>query len=178
LLEGKNLNLRIVEKEDLPLVAEWFNNPDFSGRFDPLDAQESRMEIEKKYEGLSSEEKWFIIEKKDGTKIGFIGHFPVRSNLEIGYALIPNERRKGYGTEAVLVMVDYLFLSKSIVRIQAGTNVENEASQKVLEKVGFQKEGLNRREVFVRGKWTDFYNYSILREEWKEPKILTKIVSG
>ena len=56
------MNLRIVEKEDLPLVAEWFNDPDFSGRFDPLDAQQSRTEIEKKYEDLSSEEKWFIVE--------------------------------------------------------------------------------------------------------------------
>jgi RimJ/RimL family protein N-acetyltransferase len=174
LLEGKNLNLRIVEKEDLPLVAEWFNDPNFSGRFDPIDSQQSRTEIEKKYGNLSSEEKWFIIEKKDGTKIGFIGHFPDRNNLEIGYALIPSERGKGYGTEAVLVMVDYLFLSKNIVRIQAGTNVENKASQKVLEKTGFQKEGINRKILFVRGKWTDFYNYSILREEWKEPKILTK----
>jgi RimJ/RimL family protein N-acetyltransferase len=177
LLEGKNLNLRIVEKEDLPLVAEWFNDPNFSGRFDPLDSQQSRTEIEKKYGNLSSEEKWFIIEKKDGTKIGFIGHFPDRSNLEIGYALIPSERRKGYGTEAVLVMVDYLFLSKNIVRIQAGTNIENKASQKILEKAGFQKEGINRKILFVRGKWTDFYNYSILREEWKEPKILTKTTS-
>jgi RimJ/RimL family protein N-acetyltransferase len=177
LLEGKNLNLRIVEKEDLPLVAEWFNDPNFSGRFDPIDSQQSRTEIEKKYGNLSSEEKWFIIEKKDGTKIGFIGHFPDRSNLEIGYALIPSERRKGYGTEAVLVMVDYLFLSKNIVRIQAGTNIENKASQKILEKAGFQKEGINRKILFVRGKWTDFYNYSILREEWKEPKILTKTTS-
>lgn len=177
MLEGKNLNLRIVEKEDLPLVAEWFNDPNFSGRFDPLDSQQSRTEIEKKYGNLSSEEKWFIIEKKDGTKIGFIGHFPDRSNLEIGYALVPSERRKGYGTEAVLVMVDYLFLSKNIVRIQAGTNIENKASQKILEKAGFQKEGINRKILFVRGKWTDFYNYSILREEWKEPKILAKTTS-
>ncbi len=174
MLEGRNVNLKIVEKEDLSLVAEWFNDPDFSGRFDPLDAQQSRREIEKKYENLSVEEKWFIIEKKDGTKVGFIGHFNVRNNVEIGYALIPSERRKGYGTEAVALMVDYLFLSKNIVRIQAGTNVENEASQRVLERAGFRKEGIGRKEVFVRGKWTDFYNFSILREEWKEPKILTK----
>jgi ribosomal-protein-alanine N-acetyltransferase len=150
LLEGKLVNLRIVEKEDLSLVAEWFNDPDFSGRFDPLDAQQSRTEIEKKYENLGVGEKWFIIEKKDGTKVGHIGLFTVRSNVEIGYALIPSERRKGYGTEAVVIMVDYLFLSKNIVRIQAGTNVENEASQKVLVKAGFRKEGISRKEVFVR----------------------------
>jgi RimJ/RimL family protein N-acetyltransferase len=37
----------------------------------------------------------------------------------IGYALLPNERGKGYGSEAVKIIVDYLFLSKNMVRIQA-----------------------------------------------------------
>jgi RimJ/RimL family protein N-acetyltransferase len=43
-----------------------------------------------------------------------------------------------------------------------------------LEKVGFKKEGIIRKHDFVYGKWIDDYIYSILREEWKEPKILTK----
>ena len=71
-------------------------------------------------------------------------------------------------------MVDYLFLSKDTIRIQAGTHVENMASQKVLERTGFKREGLMRREMFVWGKWADGYLCSILREEWKEPKILTR----
>jgi len=175
-LEGKKVNLRIVEKEDLPLVKEWFNNPDFTGEYDPLDAQESRADIEKRYEKLSSE-KWFLIETKAGSKIGFIGHFPQGERVEIGFALIPSEREKGYCTEAVKIMVDYLFLSKEIVRIQAGTNVRNNASQRVLEKAGFKREGTLRKALFVRGTWADTYLYSILREEWKEPEILTKATS-
>jgi RimJ/RimL family protein N-acetyltransferase len=71
-------------------------------------------------------------------------------------------------------MVDYLFLSKNIGRIQAYTNVRNKTAQKVLEKAGFKIEGTIRKLLFVRGAWTDYYLYSILREEWKEPKILTK----
>jgi len=177
LLEGRNVNLRIVEKEDLPLVKEWFNNPDFTGEYDPLDAQESKADIEKKYEKLTPEQKWFLIETKTGINIGFIGHFPEGDVLVIGYALIPSERGKGYCTEAVKIMVDYLFLSKNIVRIQAGTNVKNKASQKVLEKAGFKKEGTLQKSMFVRGEWVDTYVYSTLREEWKEPKILTKTVS-
>ena len=93
--------------------------------------------------------------------------------MEIGYNLIPSERGKGYGTEAVQITVDYLFLSRDIVRIQAITNVRNKASQRVLEKIGFKKEG-DSKISSVRGEWADAYLYSILREEWKEPKILTK----
>jgi RimJ/RimL family protein N-acetyltransferase len=93
---------------------------------------------------------------------------------EIGFALIPNERGKGYCTEATQLMVDYLFLSKNVTRIQATTHTRNAASQKVLEKAGFQKEGTLRKSNLVRGEFTDMFIFSILREEWKEPKILTR----
>jgi len=53
----------------------------------------------------------------------------------------------------------------------------NVASQKVLEKNGFKKEGTIRKSFFAKGEWRDMLLYSILREEWKEPKILTKTVS-
>ena len=71
-------------------------------------------------------------------------------------------------------MVDYLFLSKDTMRIQATTDVRNLASQKILEKTGFKKEGRLRKTGFVRGVWADDYLWSILREEWKQPRILTR----
>ena len=176
MLEGKNVNLRIMEKEDLPLIAEWFNKPEVFGEYNPLH-QVSRTEAEKMFEN-PHEEKSFIIEKKDGSKIGFIGHFYVLhvavKQLEIGYSLVPSERRKGYCTEATQLLVDYLFLSKDTMRIQAQTDQRNSASQRVLEKVGFKKEGTLRKSFFMRGEWRDAYIYSILREEWKEPRILTR----
>jgi len=93
--------------------------------------------------------------------------------ITIGYAIEPSEHGKGYGTEALQLMVDYLFLAKEIHRVQANTDPENKASQRILEKVDFEKEGISRKGNFVRGEWRDEYHYAILREEWKEPKILT-----
>ena len=174
MLEGKNVNLRLEEKEDMKLVSEWLNNPDYWGEYLPL-KQQSRTEVEKEYDSQPQDSKWFIVEKKDGSKIGSIGYFLATGNLvEIGYSLIPNERGKGYCTEAAKILVDYLFLSKSIVRVQSHTDVRNLPSQKVLEKTGFKKEGIVRKSLFARGEWRDMILYSILREEWKEPKILTK----
>jgi RimJ/RimL family protein N-acetyltransferase len=177
LLEGKNVNLRVMEKEDLPLITEWCNNIEFGSEYlRPL--QMSGAEIEKSGESTLFETKVFIIEKKDGSKIGHIWHFnmlaPYAKMQEIGYALVPSERRKGYCTEAAQLMVDYLFLSKDIARIQATTHTKNVASQKVLEKVGFKREGTLRKLALIRGEKTDMFIFSILREEWKEPKILTK----
>jgi RimJ/RimL family protein N-acetyltransferase len=173
LLEGKTVNLRVVEKEDLSLLADWSNNPEFVGEFIWFQ-QQSRTEWEKRYDTLTSETKWFFIEKKDATKIGTVFHFSTGNLLEIGYILVSSERGKGYCSEAVKIMVDYLFLSRELVRVQAITDVDNFASQRVLEKAGFKKEGILRKSAFIRGKWCDDCLYSILREEWKEPKVLTK----
>jgi len=156
----------------LSLVGEWRNTPEFQGEYNLL-IQESKEDLEKRYNNFRPEEKWFLIEKKDGTKIGLIILEIEGGVQEIGYGVIPNDRGKGYCTEAVKIAVDYLFLSKPLVRIQAHTNVKNTASQRVLEKAGFKKEGIVRKRIFVRGSWRDEFLYSILREEWKEPKILT-----
>ena len=178
MLEGKNVNLRILEKEDVSLYHEWTNNVEFLGEyFSP--SQRSKTDMEKALSEPGPHDfRDFIIEKKDGTKIGFITHFyvlhPMGKLLEIGYALVPSERGKGYCTEAAQIMVDYLFLSKETPYVQATTDSENIASQRVLQKVGFKKEGTMRKRAYVRGKLRDITLFSILREEWKEPKILTK----
>jgi len=171
------VNLRIMEKEDIPLFLDWTNNRAFWGEyFSPV--QRTRAEMEKSFENNPLEYTTFVVEKKDGTKVGHIVHFavlaPYGKTLEIGYALLPRERRKGYCTEAVKIMVDYLFLSKDIACIQATTDVGNVASQEVLKKTGFQNEGTLRKRFFSNGAWRDTVVFSILREEWKEPRILTK----
>jgi RimJ/RimL family protein N-acetyltransferase len=177
LLEGENVNLKVIEKEDLPLFAEWINKPEFLGEYNPL-RQTSRAEIEMNHDERKLEQTEFLVERKDGSKIGYIWHFtlmhPAGKLLEIGYFLAPSERGKGYCTEAVKIMADYLFLSRDIMRVQATADARNLASQKVLEKAGFKKEGMVRKLFFIRGEWRDAYLYSLLREEWKEPKILTK----
>ena len=178
MLEGKLVNLRVAEKGDIDFQVEFNNDIDSWGEYDSAQ-QMSKSEMIKLFDNLLAapiDFRVFIIQKKDGTKIGDIHYrfvHPCRW-MEIVYALIPSERGKGYGTEAIQLVVDYLFLSKDLVRIQAITDVRNKTSQRVLEKAGFQREGTIRRCVFDRGKWRDWYLYSILREEWKEPKILTK----
>jgi RimJ/RimL family protein N-acetyltransferase len=170
-----------MEKEDLDFFVKCHNDVTYYGEDGPIMTQMSKAEAEKRFENPSplvtlTERGRFVIEKKDGKKIGFIAHYFVLPSkfMEIGYDIVPNERSKGYGTEAVQIMVNYLFLSKGVARIQAVTNVGNKASQRVLEKAGFKKEGTLRKVGHVRGEPTDAYIYSILREEWKEPKILTK----
>jgi RimJ/RimL family protein N-acetyltransferase len=53
LLEGRNVNLRVVEKEDLPLLAKWNNDPEFGGEYEPFE-QSSYAEFEKWFNGLQN----------------------------------------------------------------------------------------------------------------------------
>jgi RimJ/RimL family protein N-acetyltransferase len=178
LLKGRNVNVRVMERDDVEFLAET-DRTDYYGEYDPIPAQLSKTERLRQFDNPSqlavlTERQRFIIEKKDRARIGFIAHWFVQPNrmMGIGYHLIPDERGKGYGTEAVQIMVDYLFLTKDIVRLQAITNAKNVASQRVLEKAGFRREGTLRKSGFIRGEWVDVYLYGILREDWKEPKIL------
>ena len=114
---------------------------------------------------------FYIIEKKDGVKIGHVVGWMIGRAMEIGFALISSERGKGYGTEAIQLIVNHLFLTKNVVRIQATTDVRNVMSQKALEKVGFVKEGTMRKYFYAKGNYRNHFLYSILRGEWKEPKL-------
>jgi RimJ/RimL family protein N-acetyltransferase len=179
LLEGKKVNLRLMDKDDLDFMVQLRNDVDSNAYVSVK--QISKAETMREFDNptqltLITERTRFIIEKKDGTRIGYMTHWVVQpsGHVEIGYFMIPHESGKGYCSEAVQIIVDYLFLSKDIVRIQAGTDVRNKASQQVLENAGFAKEGTVRKSAFNRGEWSDGGIYSILREEWKEPRILTK----
>ncbi|GLT37201.1 hypothetical protein SLA2020_115330 [Shorea laevis] len=78
----------------------------------------------------------------DDRSIGFVSIFPASSNdrcrADIGYGLAVKYWGHGIATEAVKIAVSQVFVDfPEVVRLQAYVNVENEASQKVLEKVGF-----------------------------------------
>ena len=177
MLEGPNINLRIIEQEDIPLYHEWINTPEIMGIYNAhAFRQISKDWLKNVFGRMGDDLQIFIIEKKDKTRVGLILYFLVKGGpvelLEIGSILIPSERQKGFCEEAVTMFIDYLFLTKNISRIQATTDIRNTGAQKVLGKTGFTKEGVIRNMIFNQGEWQDFGLYSILRKEWKEPKIL------
>jgi ribosomal-protein-alanine N-acetyltransferase len=175
LLVGKNVNLKLGDKEDLEFFVDFWNNVEYYADCEPIMEQMTKAEAEKRFADTSNR-AYFMIRKKDGKNIGITVYFGQASGATtIGYAIEPSEHGKGYGTEALQLMVDYLFLAKEIHRVQANTDPENKVSQHILEKVGFKKEAVSRKSSFVRGQWRDEYRYGFLREEWKEPRILTKI---
>lgn len=86
-------------------------------------------------------------------------------NVEIGIALFPEHRGRGVGTDAQRLLVEHLFGTTTVHRIQAGTEVGNIAEQTALERVGLRREGVLRGYHFRAGAWRDSVMYAVLRTD-------------
>jgi RimJ/RimL family protein N-acetyltransferase len=84
---------------------------------------------------------------------------------EIGVILLPHARGRGDGTEAHRLLARYLFAHTTAHRIEAGTETENIAEQRALEKAGFTREGVMRETGWRNGAWRDGVLYSLLRTD-------------
>jgi ribosomal-protein-alanine N-acetyltransferase len=118
---------------------------------------------------------YMIIEK--GTVLGLIGaclKSEVLGEYEIFYLLGKQFWGKGYATESVLAIINYLFERPEVERITADVVTENLASWHLLQKVGMQREGCLRRKFYNGDSFHDLYVYSILRNEWEKNKINAK----
>lgn len=85
---------------------------------------------------------------------------------EIGYALSTPFQRRGITPPALTRLLRDLFLNTTLERIEARCAVENIGSRKVLEAIGFEREGLLRGYFLLRNHRIDNYLYAMLREDW------------
>ncbi|PIC84673.1 GNAT family N-acetyltransferase [Sporosarcina sp. P1] len=171
-LETDRLILRELTNEDAEGIFACFSNEDVT-RFYGQETLKSIEEAEKFVDIFSknySEKigmRWGIERKETKGIIGTIGFnawLPKHKRAEIGYEIHPQQWRKGYTSEAVSEVLSYGFDIMGLTRIGAVVFIENEASNKLLGKVGFQKEGVLRNYMYQDGKAYDTNVYSLLRE--------------
>jgi RimJ/RimL family protein N-acetyltransferase len=166
MLVDDKVKIRPLERSDLGWFTEWNNDPDYKGPFEPLE-NNTLKEVEAWFDSEKNTESWVITDKQS-KPVGQLITGPQGDYYWIGYIIHPDHRGKGYATEAVKLLVDHLFKTKDIFRIQAECNPENYASVRVLEKAGFTYEGLKRKAVLIQGVYMDGALYSILRDEWEK----------
>src|SRR4029079_4730207 len=85
---------------------------------------------------------------------------------EVGYALSSIFQNRGLMTDALELLIDDLFNNTLLERIEARCATENVGSPRVLEKNGFEREGLLRGYFKLRGRRIDNYLYGLLREDY------------
>jgi RimJ/RimL family protein N-acetyltransferase len=90
-------------------------------------------------------------------------------NCMIGFEILACYQRRGYGTDAVETLLDYLFFDLKLNRIGAEVYEFNTASRKVLENLGFVLEGTLSKWLFRGGKYWDKLLFGILASDWMNP---------
>lgn len=87
-------------------------------------------------------------------------------NVHIGYWVDGRHAGRGLIPEAVRLLIGYAFTTLRLHRVQAAVIPRNQASTRVLEKVGMRLEGMAARYIQINGVWEDHNVYAITSEEW------------
>ena len=88
-----------------------------------------------------------------------------QKRAEVGYALAANVWGRGYATEALKLAVDFAFETVGVARLEADIDPRNEASCRLVERIGFVREGLLRERWHVAGEATDSAMYGLLARD-------------
>ena len=106
----------------------------------------------------------------DGAFIGWCGLTrwnPDYRSASMGYCLDDAAWGHGYATEAGRALLQWAFDTLDLNRVQAETDTRNAASARVLEKLGFVREGTLREDCVVNGEVSDSWVYGLIRREWR-----------
>ncbi|EMA6343527.1 GNAT family protein [Bacillus cytotoxicus] len=89
-----------------------------------------------------------------------------RKSWEIGFAILPSYQRKGYGTEAIQLLLQFAFEKLDAHKVVGMCNEYNISSAILMERVGMRREAIFKEELFWQNKWVDQYYFSILEREY------------
>ena len=169
------VRLRPIERSDLDVLAKWTNDPVHNSEYNTFGFRfTGRLEEEFSKNGLLDHRggALMIVKGKTDDVVGSVSYHQVRygpnegsMSYNIGITLSPDQRGKGYGTEAQRLFAAYLFSTYTVMRVEASTDVTNIAEQRALEKAGFTREGVARKAQWRSGEWHDLVVYSKLRGE-------------
>ena len=111
----------------------------------------------------------FVIELRESQRIAGIVSLHrvdwVRASAGLGYWIRRSEWRRGVASEAASAALDHALGGLRLHRIEALVALENKASQRVVEKLGFVREGIAREVEFIDGRYLDHIQYSFLRSD-------------
>lgn len=113
--------------------------------------------------------RWAIVDRETQALVGSCGLSSINERhrrAEIGYDLAPDHWGKGIATEAVTRVLQFAFEELGLNRIEASVMSGNQAAERVLTRLGFQREGVLRQYKVSRGVARDYTLYSLLRDEW------------
>jgi len=171
---GKRVNLRPLVRGDLVYLRKWLGDAEIRGLIGEV-ASMSKAESEKFLEKVRGDtaRAWFMVVVKENNKVigeaGLLRMDRAWHTTDISVIIWEREEwGKGYGTEAVLLLLDHAFRHLDFHRAAVGVVGFNERALRFWAKIGFKKEGVQRDGYYYDGKYHDFVMMSILEDEFRE----------
>ena len=175
MINGRHIRLRSVERSDLPRFHEWLNDAEVTeglALYLPLSMNDEEQWFGKMLQ-MSQEERPLAIELKEEDKwrlIGNCGFFNLEwPNRSTEFGIFIGDKslwNKGYGTEAVELLLEHGFETLNLNRIYLRVYSTNPRARRSYEKAGFILEGTLREALYRHGKYADIHIMSVLRAEW------------
>ena len=172
ILLTRRLRLRQFRGEDTDAMHECFADPE-AMRFWNAPVHTKRVETERamlRYVDCTPSyyRHWAVADIETDHCLGLVsyhdGHIR-NKRAAIGYFINPSCQRRGMATEAVSAMLDFCFDELGLHRVQAFVDPDNIPSRKLVEKLGFAREGLLRDHLRVGEIWRDEIVYALLRAD-------------
>jgi len=170
-LKGKNVNLRHLNEDDVPVMTHWLNDSEVTQYITINHPMTLEQELEYLKANIGRQDKILLgIETLDGVYIGNISidkinHVDRTATTGI---IIGNKEYwgKGHGTEAKMLLLNYAFNTLNIRKIHSSAISFNERSVKYQKKTGAVVEGVLKDQIYKNGKYYDQIMLSIFKEDW------------
>ena len=166
--ETERLRIRPMGAADIPALTEWMPDPSIYTYWGkgPSKAEKNPELLFEKDEKPTKSFHLGIEEKASGKVIGDLYVYLIENDrmASVAIRLAPTCQGKGYGTEALSAMTKFCFENTELKRLWTKVDTRNIASQKMLEKCGYTREGLIRQGKMVN-TWCAYYIYGILSSD-------------
>lgn len=175
LFAGTLVRLVAPSIEDAAILARWSEDASYLRAMDTAYARPlSEQQLAKRLDPDQRDANWIefhLRTVKDDKLIGFVALHTIEWNnatamLSMGIGE-PAYRGKGFGTEALRLVLNYAFAELNLFRVGLDVIATNDRAVHVYEKLGFQREGIMRRAVHREGRRHDVLHMGLLRDEWK-----------
>jgi len=167
MITTKRLVLRRARMSDLDDLHRVFSNPAAMRYWDSLPYQEieqTQRLLEAMIAASPDASDDFVIER-EGQAIGKAGCWRLG---EIGFILHPDHWGKGLAREALSAAIPHIFENLPVDRLEADVDPRNDASLKLLSRLGFHETGRAARTILVGDEWCDSVYLELSRASWKE----------
>jgi RimJ/RimL family protein N-acetyltransferase len=172
-LVGDKIYLRPATAEDIANTYHWFLLSDPATQTCRPQQMKTAAEPPEQFKGREKspyQQQLIVVRKKDHTPVGRVSFFdfnPHNRSAELGIIIDPDVRRKGLGTEALKLLVGFLFNTRGLNKVYAQSAAFNAGARKLLEACGFRLDGTLRRHYFHQGEFHDGVIYSLLSHEYE-----------